>query len=503
MEAAILKLIVVVNGGVLLALEIVASRIIAPSFGNSIYVWGSLIGVFLAALSAGYFLGGRLADRWPSPVLFAGLVVLGGALVVLIPLVAARILEAIVLADLGPRADPLVASVALFFLPALVMATVSPFAVRLRARTVATIGNVAGALYALSTVGSIGGTLLAAFVLLSVLGVRAIVLVLGGTLLVLGLGALLSARRFGQAAGAAMLAAVVGGVSLGGVQALPEGVRFEEDTVYHRITVSDEGSVRYLKLDNYWQSGLDLAARRRTVFAYADYMHLPLLFAPAARRVLMIGLGGGTVPTRYAQDYAPIGIEVVELDPSVFAVATAYFDLPMDDRVRVAVQDGRLFLTRSAQQYDIILLDAYLIDTIPFHLATREFWETVKAHLAPDGAVASNVIGALAGPRSALFRSMYKTFREVFPTVYVFPVEWGRYGSRESLRNIILVGTTQAQLSPAAVLAAADGVRRSRNVTVERFEDATHDLYTDSIPTDDVPVLTDDFAPVDTLIQRR
>jgi len=180
-----------VSGAVLLALEIVASRIIAPYFGNSVYVWGSLIGIFLAALSVGYFLGGRVADRWPSGAVFAGVVFVAGALVFPIPLVAPRLLEAIALTDLGPRANPLVGSLGLFFLPSVVMGMVSPFAIRLRARAVATIGNVAGALYALSTVGSIAGTLLAAFVLLAVMHVRTIVHLLGAALMLGFLAALL------------------------------------------------------------------------------------------------------------------------------------------------------------------------------------------------------------------------------------------------------------------------------------------------------------------------
>src|SRR2546430_77676 len=183
-------------------MEIIASRIIAPVFGNSIYVWGSLIGAFLGALAMGYVAGGRAADRWPAPAVFAGVIFLAGALVFPIPVVAPSLLSSLSAAELGPRAGPFAASVVLFFLPAAAMGMVSPFAVRLRAHTVATIGNVAGALYALSTLGSIAGTLLASFILLAVWPVRTIVHLLGATLLVLAV-LLWFTRRRSVVAGAA------------------------------------------------------------------------------------------------------------------------------------------------------------------------------------------------------------------------------------------------------------------------------------------------------------
>jgi len=495
---------VLASGAVLLALEIVASRIVAPALGNSVYVWGALIGVFLAALAAGYFLGGVLADRRPSPGVFAGLVFLAGGLIFPIPLAAPGVLDAIALRDLGPRGSPLAAAAALFFLPAVVLGMISPFAVRLRARTVATIGNVAGALYALSTAGSIAGTLLAAFVLLNWMGVQTIVHLLGALLMALAVAAWLASRRLALGGAATLLAAaLVAGIPLAAGRDAPPGLRFERDTVYHRITVTDEGGIRYLRLDAYWQSGLDLADPRRTVFAYADYLHLPLVFQPAARRVLFVGLGGGTVPRRYAEDYPGMTIDVVELDPAVVEAARRYFALPATPRLRVVAQDGRLFIARSRERYDIIVLDAYLIDTIPFHLATREFFETVRAHLAPGGVLASNVIGALDGPRSGFFRAVVKTLRQVFPAVYVFPADWSRYREPGALRNIILVGAGAPRLSRASVVAAARAARRSAGVTIDRFEEAAADLYTARIATGDVPVLTDDFAPVELLVQSR
>jgi spermidine synthase len=483
----------------------VASRVIAPHLGNSIYVWGALIGVFLAALAAGYFLGGVLADRRPSRSVFAGVVFLAGALVAPIPALAPPVLDRMIASGMGPRGAPLVATLLLFFLPAAVMGMISPFAVRLRARNVATIGNVAGVLYALSTVGSIGGTLLAAFVLIAVMGVEEIVYLLGAVEMTLGVLLWAAGRRVAAAVAAGLVAVgLVAGLPFASGREPPQGLRFQRDTPYHRITVNDEGGVRFLKLDAYWQSGMDLADPSRTVFAYSDYLHMPLIFTPGARRVLFVGLGGGTTPKRYYEDYRQVTIDVVEIDPAVVAVAREFFDVPDDARLRLFAQDGRLFVTRSTQRYDIIILDAYLIDTIPFHLATREFFEAVRAHLTPSGVLASNIIGALEGPRSGFFRAVYKTLAEVFPSVYVFPVDLRRYGGAQGLRNIIVVAAqTPLPLDAGSVRAAAVRARGLAGVSLPGFDEAAADLYTSPIRTDDVPVLTDDFAPVEILVQQR
>ncbi|MDR7415739.1 MAG: fused MFS/spermidine synthase [Armatimonadota bacterium] len=489
------------SGGVLLALEIVASRVLAPTFGNSIFVWGSLIGVFLTALSVGYWVGGHVADRYPHHGVFCGLVFLAGLLVVPIPAVSPWLLDRIAQADVGPRTGPLLAATFLFFPASLVMGTVSPFAVRLAARTVQTVGNTAGRLYALSTLGSIVGCLAAAFWLLSILGVREIILVLG--LVEMGMAIL------GFAVARRMAAAVVATTALLAAALLvpraasgdPPGLVYARDTVYHRITVSDEGGVRYLKLDNYWQSAMDLQEPRRTVFRYADYMHAGMLFVPEPRQVLLIGVGGGTLPKQYLRDYPGVRMDMVDIDPHVIEVARRYFHVPVGGRLRAFAEDGRQFVRRTSARYDQVLLDAYLRDTLPFHLATREFFQEVRGVLTPRGVFVMNVIGALAGPDSRLFRSVYRTLREVFPAVYVFPVEFGPWGGEEAMRNIIVVSTQEPPEPPAAVRARY-GRMRSR-IRIPGFEAVVRDLYTRPVPVQDVPVLSDNFAPVDDLIHAR
>lgn len=483
----------------LLALEIVASRVVAPYFGNSVYVWGSLISVFLAALSLGYYLGGRVATRWPHAGPFLALVLAGGAATYPIPHVAGAVLSDVAARDLGPRWGPLLGSTALFFVPAVLMATVSPYAVRLKARTVEGVGNVAGVLYALSTLGSIAGTLLAAFVLISWLGVRSIIQVLGGVEMALAVLGWVWARRGVPAAVAAGTLAVIAAVT---TPVPPDGpdVVYARDTVYHRITVSDEGAIRYLRLDRYWQSARDRAAPLRTVFSYTDYLHLPLALIAHPRRVLFVGMGGGTAPSRFFHDYPDLAIDVVEIDPAVAETAARFFDLPRDPRLAVHIEDGRMWLRRTADRYDLIVLDAYLIDTIPFHLATREFYAEAAARLAPGGAVAANVIGATRGPQSRLFRAIDKTFASVFPAVYVFPVD-GDAG--EALQNIILVGTAGPRLDAQQVKARAVEAAASGRVTIPTFTEDAATLLDRPVETADVPLLTDDFAPTDVLAAPR
>ena len=501
---SILEIIVFTSGGVLLSLEIIASRVLAPYFGNSIYVWGSLIGVFLAALSVGYAVGGRVADRFPSLAIFAGIVFLAGLLTVPIPIMAAPVLDAIASADFGPQLNPLVSAIALFVVPSIVMGMVSPFAVRLRARTVTTMGATAGSLYAISTVGSIVGTLATSFVLINYLGVRAIITLMGFILMAMAVIGWLTSRRMlaaGIGAGLGMLLAV-GVAGPGAAPALPSIV-YARDTVYHRITVSDEGPIRYLKLDNYWQSARDRERPRRTVFAYTDYLHLPLIFVPQPKKMTLIGLGGGTIPARYVADYPTVVVNVAEIDPQVVAAARDYFEVTSGDRLRIDARDGRLHLRVDRDLQDIIMTDAYLKDAIPFHLATREFFTLARSRLAPGGLVASNIIGALDGPDSRLFRAIYKTVRSVFRTVYVFPVDFGQYGSPASLRNIILIGTDAPPLSADEIRRRADALVSRSTVTVDRFREAASNVYQMPIRTDDVPVLTDNFAPTDALIPTR
>jgi spermidine synthase len=519
---------VFISGAALLGVEIAASRVLAPFFGNSLFVWGSLIGVVLGGLALGYGLGGALADRYPTVQLLVALIGLGAALVLAIPLLDAPVLEAVVRWDAGPRLNPLLASLVLFGPMSIVLAGVTPVAVRLQARSLHRIGRTAGHLFAISTAGSIAGTIGTAFWLVPELGTGQL---LGFAAFALFAAAAITALAdlklpaAGAAAVAAAAAAAVAftlapdtGDTLSGVAArnwsplyraydaagpadapVQGRIVYSRDTRYHRLYVVDDGNTRYLRFDASLQSAMYREDPYRTRFRYTDYLHLGVAYKPDAREILFVGLGGGSAPKRIWRDFPHVRVRVAEIDPVVVDVAERYFALPRDRRLTVAVADGRGYLDRTDGKFDVIVLDAFFADGIPFHLFTHEFLELARQRLAPGGVVVTNVIGTLAGPGSRLFRSIYRTYRAAFPTVLVHPVEFGADAGATTLRNLIVVATEQPAPEKEFLVERWEDVR-------ERFRSAPDlrepilDRHDAVIATRDVPVLTDEYAPTDSLL---
>ena len=481
---------VFIAGGALLGLEIASSRVLAPHFGNSLYVWGALIGVVLAGLSTGYWIGGAIADRWPQPRLLVGLLGFGALLVLSIPFVDGWVLDRVVDWDPGPRLNPLIATILLFGVPAVVLGTVSPVAVRLKARSLDHLGRTAGRLFAVSTAGSIAGTFLTAFWLIpelgtdQVLATAALALMLAAAAVALverlALALVVTLALAGATVGAVVaLAPESGGTvsasqlrnwspvyrkqsaaKLGGdIEDSQAGYKLlhTKDSQYHRIAVVEDDTARYLRFDSSFQSGMYVDDPYKTRFEYSDYLQLPFAYRPGTKRVLYIGLGGGSAPKRTWRDFPSVQVDTVELDSEVVSVAYEFFELPRDRRLTVKVEDGRRFLAESDSRWDVIVIDAFYADSIPFHLATREFLELARSRLVPGGLVATNIIGAVKGGDSRLFRSMLRTYRAVFPAVNVHPVVETGDTDLTGIRNIILV--------------AGEGAAPSKEFLLERWRE--------------------------------
>jgi spermidine synthase/MFS family permease len=539
-EALALGTAVFLSGAALLGVEIAASRVLAPTFGSSLYVWGALIGVVLTGLAIGYWAGGILADRWPSPYLFVGAIALGAVLVLAIPVVDEWVLEQVVSWDPGPRLDPLIAAILLFGPMSVVLASVSPIAVRLAARSIDRLGRTAGRLFSISTAGSIVGTFVTAFWLVpeygtdQVLAVGAVVLLAAAAVVAVVQGIWMPAAMLGAGAAAALLA--VGalapdteGKELKGLAAqnwsplyrerdvrtprkldpaevsLAVGgftVREARDTRYHRLFVVEDEESRYLRFDSSFQSGMYLDDPYRTRFSYSDYLHLGLAYKPDAKKVLVIGLGGAAVPKRIWRDFDDVQLTTVELDPEVVETAYRWFELPRDPRIDVEVDDGRRFLQRHAdERYDVIMVDAFYSDGVPFHLTTLEFVELMRDRLTPGGVIATNVIGAVTGGSSQITRALWRTYGAVFPTVELHPVYEGPGDRRpDDIRNIILVATERAAPTPQRLVEVWNETRAARAPNAPDLAKAIRDRWRRDVQTGDVPLLTDGYAPTDALL---
>ena len=501
----LLNVVVFISGGVLMALEIVGSRVLAPYFGNSIFVWGSLISVVLAALSLGYYWGGWLSERNPSFARLLLLLLIPGVLIFPLPFIYPSINYSIAEADFGSRLNPLIASAIFFLLPAIFLGTVSPYAIRLAATTLSTVGSTAGSLYALSTCGSIFGTLFTAFYLIPVIGVSNIIHALGITLVLLALllwplGRLRS-EKMAKGVTAAKTAATFFFLTVlfGALAPLTWAkIIFEKDSFYHHIRVEEDEDARYLYFDRTLQSAMNLDDPTTLRLIYSRYASLGLAFRPDAKKALIIGLGGGSIPKKYNKEFPLLEIDVAEIDPEVVQVARKFFFLKEGKNLRVHAQDGRLFLTRSPERYDLILLDAYYTDAIPFHLTTREFFQVAERKLTSNGIVAANIIGAVTGPGGKITRSVIKTLRETFPQIYVFATRGTSGVSLDTIQNVIVIATRDRQRIDIREI-----TKRAAALGRDLFPSSIRDIaasYHDAKLPDDVPVLTDDYAPTDNLL---
>jgi spermidine synthase len=524
----VLNAIVFVCGAALMALEMVAARVLAPALGNSIFVWGSVISSVMVALSLGYWLGGHLADRFGASKTLAPVIAAGGLLTCLAPMVAGAALPWA--ADLGPRAGSLAASALIFFAPSLLMAMVTPLGLRLAAsKGMEHIGRSAGALSSISTAGSIVGTLATSFWLIPLLSLEPLVVAIGFTLLAVSLASLSlpllygahvhpedashrrlrTAARIDRFSTATALALICAGLIAGGwvlwkiapppaVNSFGETVLFRQDTQYHRITVTQIGTTRNLRFDATRQSGLDMSDELTSRVRYPDYMQLSLAIKPDAKRVLVLGLGGGMITKRFWHDYPEVSVDSVEIDPVVVDIAKKYFSLPVDARSRVFAQDARRFVQTTEDTYDIVVMDAYYADALPFHLTTQEFFRETKARMSPGGVVAYNVISALEGDAGKLFRSMYKTAGSVWTHLWVFRVNVGQGNIPQGRQNLIVLATDSDVTGPE--LLACVRARVGGRVKVAGFAEMADDLYTRAVDTAGVPMMSDSYAPTDSLI---
>lgn len=482
------------TGGLVMAVEVLGARVIAPFFGVSLFVWTALIAVTLLALAAGYVTGGRWADRSGSPSLLFGLIAASGVLLLLVPFSKAAVLQAAL--PLGLRWGAFVGALALFGPPLFLLGCVSPFLVRLAAREWSQLGRTVGLMYAISTAGSFLGTVLTGYYLVAELGLSRAFHVSGA--LLLALSAVYFALFRGQMAALLlpMVALLAASIPLQqGKVVLADGtvaqVVDSRDSYYGHVQVVDyrgeKGHIREMLIDGQIQGGIDVATGQ-SIYEYSYMLeHLTLASNPGGKRALVIGLGTGTIPRRYTA--RGIETEVVDIEPAVVAAAHTHFGFPASQRTHLI--DARYFLATAKTRYDYIILDVFSGDSTPGYLLSREALELVRARLEPGGVLGINLIGSLAGERR-MTASVMRTLEAAFPWVRIYPLFIPSSG--ESMGNISIVAGIGEPLDELPALdetglplPVRDGLRR-----------ALAQRYVWNGSSEGI-VLTDDYNPIDVL----
>lgn len=492
-----------VSGFVTMALQMLLGRTFIPYFGGTIYTWGALISVFLIGMTAGFFMGGKLADKVPSARLLAGFFLLSSVLVIAVPVYGETAINLILDEITDSRYGAIAASLLFACLPAGLLAAVSPFCVRLLLDRRDHSGTISGRLSGLSTTGSIVGTLGTSFFLIPTVGTKAIfgglaVLAAAMGVLFLFVGTANGRTSRHRRTAALLVSLFVGSALLAtgepatadnpSLLMRKDGLLEKVESEYNTIFVEKRGSLVFMafgyRANRYTESVIDLLRPAELPVIYTRYMSTAVLYHTGPiKRIALVGLGGGRTISYLIDHLADAQADVAELDPAVIKLAKEYFGVDSTDRLHIHARDGRVFLMRSKERYDLVLLDAYRGPFVPFHLTTQEFYQLVKARLAPGGVVAQNV-----EPTTMFFDSAYKTMQSVFDNIDAY-----RGGN-----NIVLIGysgpkLTTEELQRRATL--ADDKLRLRYPMSELIKARQDELPIAS----DAKLLTDDFAPVEVL----
>jgi spermidine synthase len=492
MKKYLLEITVFITGMGIMVFELVGSRILAPYVGTTIMVWSALIGVILAALSLGYWWGGKIADQRADYRYFSLIIFFSAVLVALTAVIKLPVINFLEAHMQSFRWEAIWASLILFAPGSFFMAVVSPYAVRLRLASVKESGRTVGRLYSISTIGSIMGTFLTGMVLVPLIGNTKILFSLSGLLLLTSI--LVFSDRWMKA-------------KVGGLLIVFLGIFFADKIDYHFLPLNFihsayldiavvPGTDIYSDIDNGNPTGrpiLQIFTGPTTiqsamfsdndndlVIPYTKFFRvLSEFFHPGANRSLMIGGAGYSFPKDFIARHPASNIDVVEIDPKMTKVAREFFNLKDGSGITTYNEDGRTFLNRNQNKYDEIFIDSFKTFVAPFQLTTLETAQKVYDSLSERGVVLINMLQSINGDSGKFFRAEYATYKKVFPELYVFRVQ---AEDPNAVQNIMLVASKNSE--------------RQELVSTEPQTNAYLQQAWNGDIAEDVPVITDDFAPV-------
>jgi len=422
---------VFVSGMTTLAAELAAARLIGNVFGTSNLVWASIIGLILIYLSAGYFLGGRWADKDPTPAALYRVLAWGAFTLGLVPYIAGPVLRSAATAfeglQVGILAGSFVAVLILFIVPVTLLGMISPFAIRLSVDDPKNAGVTSGTIYAVSTLGSFIGTFLPVLVTIPAIGTRLTFLVFSLFLLsvaLVGLGKFASRSEMLKHAWMPVILVAVALLFANQAIKSTPGQVYETESAYNYIQVQEINGFTLLRLNE--GQGVHSMYHPDTLhyggpweqFLVGPYFNAD--YQPAdVKRIAIVGLAAGTAARQATAVYGGIPIDGFEIDPKIVEVGRKYFEMTMPN-LNVHVGDGRLGLDQSRYQYDIIGVDAYRPPYIPAHMTTQEFFEVCASHLTETGVLTINA-ASVPGDRR-LINGLATTMRTVFPSVHIMDI---------------------------------------------------------------------------------
>jgi len=478
---AMLLVTAFITGASVLVIEIIGSRVLAPFFGSGIYTWSSLIAITLGALALGYAIGGRLVDHFPRPDILYGICLVAGLWTMATPWLASIVLPSLVqLSDV--RLGVLLSCCLLFFPNIFLLGAVCPFVIRLISSNNTTPGSISGRVFSISTLGSLLAALSTGFLLVPNFGVQQILYLCGITLIMLVVTSFFLLRAI--SAGLISLAILfIAAFVHTNTEKTPNN-SFElletKPSFYGQLQVIKKSGMKMLLVDGIGQNYVMENGAYTT--PYIDFMaSLPLIRqAPDIPPVhgLVIGLGVGQLPMSLKQ--AGIDIDAVEIDPSVAEMAKKYFDFTIQDD-RLHFTDGRLFLTRSKDHYEYIVIDAFNADQIAWHLLSKEALETTRQHMTNQGLL---VINLTSNIQSQDVASVQHTLQTVFPHVRSFSDD--KYSE---LASFVFV----ASLSPIHLSQESSSLNVLQATHVQQFIAGEIKQLNNSNGV----LLTDNFNPID------
>lgn len=507
--------IVFVCGVASIAVEMCASRLIQPYFGDSLIIWACIIGFIIIYLSIGYYLGGRLGDRFPRPNFLYQLTGLAAFALGLIPVLSTPIFN---IASEGFRtADgllffgSLLGIIVLFAIPVILLGCVSPFSVRLLVKNVRDAGRTAGKVSSLSTIGSIAGSFLPVLVFIPTFGTRTTLYIFSLTLLVFStIGLSMTAKRRAPvfAALTVVIALLAAFVTFGIKTASTGTLLAEKESAYNYIQVikRNNGQIDLVLNEGHAVHSIYNPNQALTGGPWDQYMITPYFNANESEKdvksMLMLGLGAGTVPKQLTKAYGnQVQIDGVEIDPEIIAMGRKYFDMT-EPNLNAIAEDGRYSLITSDKKYDIIGVDAYKQPYIPFHLTTKEFFQQVRDHLNPNGVAVINAGTPAVSNRIdyRLAETLAQTMRSVYPNVYMINL----YKS-SGYYNTIVVATNQPTTLDNFKKNISQNVTNSlvKQVGQRALDSGSIEEWTGVSKSGQPPlVLTDDRAPIEQIIDQ-